>query len=116
MLEISSWRHTLLRRPLITLKKLPDIFPVCKFLLIIHHKNFHQYNSTNEFYQHFRFFDFPNEAELWDEVQQITVALRNDDTNVSSQFHRELFSHMLTGCVFFKFCKPVIIHYSTHYS
>lgn len=44
-----------------------------------------------------RFFDFPNEAELWEEVQQITGALQNDDTNIFSQFHRDLFSHMLTG-------------------
>lgn len=47
--------------------------------------------------ENFRFFDFPNEAELWEEVQQITGALQNDDTNISSQFHRDLFSHMLTG-------------------
>jgi hypothetical protein len=44
-----------------------------------------------------RFFDFPNEAELWEEVQEITLALQKADANVASRFYRELFSHMLTG-------------------
>lgn len=45
-----------------------------------------------------RFFDFPNEADLWEEAQQITKALQNDETSDKVlQFHRDLFSHMLIG-------------------
>lgn len=42
------------------------------------------------------FFDFPNEAELWEEVQQITCALQKANGNIISQFHCDMFSHMLT--------------------
>ncbi|XP_046648740.1 integrator complex subunit 10-like [Daphnia pulicaria] len=42
------------------------------------------------------FFDFPNEVELWEEVQEITSALQKVDANESSRFYRDLFSHMLT--------------------
>ena len=44
-----------------------------------------------------RFYDFQNELGLWEEVQGITEALQSGSASVVSQFHRDLFSHMLLG-------------------
>ena len=45
----------------------------------------------------FRFFDFPNEPGLWQEVAGITEALQSGSASISSQFHRDLFSHLPLG-------------------
>lgn len=98
-----SLKHTLLRSLQTTLKRLLDTFLACKLTCLIYIKLW-----TNNTCICFRFFDFPNEAELWEEVQGITAALQSDEASLALQFHRDLFSHMLTGNKIKDFCHFVM--------